>query len=331
MNEDVCPLRAIDEISTIVRTQAAQRGVPLIDFEARLRSDCETRFGHTILGKEYFLDHVHPRIEVHQKLALWIIEGLLERGIIGGKMPAVEEIAAVTQAIQSRIDWPAHGVALRNLAKVLHWSGKFSEAAPHAEKALQLLDNDPESLLVLADCLNQLGDRDQAVAYYDQLLTAHPFYVRAMIPFGELLISREKYDRAKRLLEAAVGLHDANDPKRARAKFLLGQAHLQLGEYSQAEALLQQLHDEYPDDPQTLFFLAQSKSDAGDSDQALELYRQVLTLDPQHAPTHQRIGFLLLKKQRPREAIKYFDAALQLDPANEQTRQSLEIANQLVE
>ncbi len=64
----------------------------------------------------------------------------------------------------ARIDERAHGVALRNLAKVLHWSGKFAEAIPRAVDALELLVEDAESRYVLADCLHHLA-MDEAVLH----------------------------------------------------------------------------------------------------------------------------------------------------------------------
>ncbi len=331
LNDDVCPLRAIDEITLAIHSSADRGNVPVVDFEKQLRAVCQTEFGHQILGDEYFLDHVHPRNEVHQQLALWIISTLRESSLIDGDQPSEMAIKAVDHKIQSQIDPYANGVALRNLAKVLHWAGKFSEAAPRALDALELLPDDPESLLVLADCLTQMGRYDEALARYDHLLNTHSLYFRAVLPFAELLVARQEFDRAKPLLQSAIELYEANDPKHTRAQYFLGITHVDLGEFRKAIPLLQQVHETYPDEPRTLFYLAQSKSGVGENEQAIELYRKALVLDPDDPSIHQRIGLILLKKRQAEEAIKHFETALRLDPDNQQLHQHLEIARQLIE
>ena len=79
LNEDVCPLRAVDEINQSIRSVASDLNVAVVDFESLLRDKCNRDLGHGCLGEEYFLDHVHPTIEVNRELALWIIESLKER------------------------------------------------------------------------------------------------------------------------------------------------------------------------------------------------------------------------------------------------------------
>lgn len=331
LSEDICPLRATDEISQAVRVCAAEHDVAVVDFERQLRADCQSRFGHPILGEEYFLDHVHPRGEVHGQLAVWIIESLLARSIISGSKPTEQDIETVTERIKSRLDPESQGVALRNLAKVLHWSGKFSEAQPRAADALQLLPDDPESLLIVADCLSQTGQADEALETYDHLLQIHPLYLRAMLPFAELLISRQQFERAKPLLESANGLHEIDHPDQIRIKYCLGQVHIGLGQYWNAIEVLEDVRQIFPDDSRTLFLLAQSYSGIGEHEQAVDLYRHVLTLEPYHVAAHQRLGLMLLQQQEPKEAILHFEAALKLEPDNDQLRQNLTIAKQLAE
>ena len=262
LNEDVCPLRAVDEIVQSIRDVARDLDVPVVDFESLLRKQCKLEFEHECLGEEYFLDHVHPTIDVNCQLARWIIETLQEQGIVGkavsDESKLTSDLASSRERVLSRIDQRAHGVALRNLAKVLHWSGKFAEAAPRAVDALELLVEDPESRFVLADCLYQLGSDDAALAQYELLFSSGQDWSKAYLPYAELLVGRSDFSKAKTYLLLAL-LHD---PKNAYTHYLLGRTHLELGETSFAIESLSEANRLYPNESRTLELLERARSTA---------------------------------------------------------------------
>ncbi len=250
LNDDVCPLRAITPICQAIREVAESERVPLVDFGRLLKDRCHQEFGHECLGDEYFLDHVHPTIEVHRQLSSWILACLVQHGLLSVSPELQQGRSQVSNAIESlplaweqieqrimqRVDARAHGVAMRNLAKTFHWAGKFAEAAEQARDALELLPDDPESRFVLADCLTQLGATQAALDQYELLFTSGRDWGRAYLPYAELLVSNHQYTKGKGFLILA-GLRD---PENAYIFQLLGKAHLQLGEQSEAlDAFLQ--------------------------------------------------------------------------------------------
>ncbi len=263
LNEDVCPLRAVDEMGATLRSIGVELEVPIVDFEERLRADCEREFGHRSLGEEYFLDHVHPTIEVNRRLSQWIIEALQSQGFVEGirfSEPALQsEVAAAGERVLGRIDQRSHGVALRNLAKVLHWSGKFAEAAPRAVDALELLVEDAESRYVLADCLHQMDDDEGALAQYELLFNGPQDWGKAYLPYAEILVERGEFAKAKPFLLLAI----LNDPKNAYTHFLLGRTHLELGELAFAEDSLNESNRLAPNEPTTLGLLKSVRSTGG--------------------------------------------------------------------
>ncbi len=138
------------------------------------------------------------------------------------------QLKEAAERVMNRIDQRSHGIALRNLAKVLHWSGKFAEAIPRAVDALELLIDDPESRYVLADSLYHVGDVDSAVAQYELLFSGEGDWGKAYLPYGDLLVERGDFLRAKSILTLAV-LHD---PGNAYVHYLLGRTHLELASSS---------------------------------------------------------------------------------------------------
>lgn len=260
LNEDICPLRAVDEITASIRRVSEELDVPVVDFEEGLRDQCKQDRGHPSLGEDYFLDHVHPTIETNSLLALWIVDELQQAKIVGGERlfshPRSQlEVDAAGRRVMNRIDQRAHGVALRNLAKVLHWSGKFAEAAPRATDALELLIDDPESRYVLADCLHHLGDDTAALAQYELLFSGPKDWGKAYLPYADLLVEHGEFARAKPYLILALVI----DPANAYTHYLLGRTHLELGEYKFAVDSLTEANRIYPNEPATLKLLGAVK------------------------------------------------------------------------
>ena len=326
LNEDICPLRAVDTISEIIERVANRQNIPIVDFELRLRALCLTQHGHSIFGEEFFLDHVHPTIEVHQQLARWIIEDLQKHGIVNGKpigdVAINQELEQVIAKVYSEIDSNAFGIALRNLAKVLHWAGKFDEAEPRARDALERITDDPESRFVLADCLRNTGRSEEAIAEYDQLFASGYEFERAYHPFGDLLAKEGEFRRAKAFLLLAT----ISEPSNPMIYRTLGIVHIRLGEYELAVESLNESDRLLPEDARTLFFLAQAKVGNSEPAEAIELFERVLAKNFEPAAAHFGLGVLYLERNQRTESIDHFESALELDPTFEQAQQYLEIA-----
>ncbi len=230
VDEDVCPLRAITPIKEALRAVTKRNAVPLVDFEARLRELSQTQTGTSILGNEVFLDHVHPTIEVNRLLSTWIIEALQDADWI--KRVSLKDNSIQTQLEQMRqrtltaIDRDDEIFALRNLAKVIHWSGKFQEAISLARDVLDLAPGDPESRHIIASCLANLGRTQEALEEYDLLFADGIGFPRAYLSYGELLAANGRLEQAKAYLLLAV----LRNPDSPDAYESLGKVHAELGE-----------------------------------------------------------------------------------------------------
>ena len=258
LNEDVCPLRAVDEIFESIQRVARRENVSVVDFRSQLLAACRRDASHESLGDEYFLDHVHLNIATHRQLALWIIEDLQRTGIAGDGELSDAMIEEVSGRVYAKIDKTSQRVALRNLAKVLHWAGKFREASLRAEDALELFPNDTESRFVLADCLRHLGFGVESAAEFERILEVDPDYSRAYIPFGQLLAEQGKLKEAKIFLTMGCVLR----PDRADALYSLGVVHVELGEFDLALEALQMANELVPNDPDLLSYLAHAQAAA---------------------------------------------------------------------
>lgn len=258
-DQDVCPLRANSQLVRIAREVAAARDVLSIDYPQLLQaaSNDERRPP----GAEWFLDHVHPTIEAHQLLARALLDRFYEIGWLGVDprtvRPRLDQIEARAMA---DLDPRQHGVALRNLAKVLSWSGKTEEAARAAASALELIPDDAESLFVLALEASEWGEHAQAVALLREVLWYDPDWVKARLNLG-------------------VELSRMGRPEEAREEYL---RVLELA----------------PDHPSARFNLANVLSQLGRREEAIAAYRESLAMNPRDRDAQRLLGELTAEAVR---------------------------------
>lgn len=315
-DEDVCPLRATDQLQAVARAVASRHDVAVVDM-VRIAAALSPA---GVPGNEVFLDHVHPRIRANGALAEAIVASMIERGIVE-PAPAwgPAAVAAAAGRIEARTDTPARAAALTNLAKVLAWAGKFEEADRLTTRALELAPDDADALYLRAFALARSGDTEAAARYYRRSIRAYPDHVRARTNLGIL------HYRAGRLGEAAAHLEHAATvaPNDARARHNLGLVLCAAGRADAARTELEAAAALSPDDATIQYDLGLTCSRQDDTACASAQYRRALALEPGHADAHNNLGILLARQRRWSEARGHFASALHSDPQNAGARANL--------
>lgn len=76
--EDICPLRIVEPIRSVLRNAASESNIPLLE----LRNKFEQLSEGEIPGDNLFVDHVHPTIRGHQIIAEEITEAMQGNGLL---------------------------------------------------------------------------------------------------------------------------------------------------------------------------------------------------------------------------------------------------------
>ncbi len=196
-DEDVCPLRALGATQRIVGDVARELDVGLVDFIGVIEKESRSRFGHSIPGEAFFLDHVHPTIEGHRLLALAIIEEMVNRGIVEPGVDWSETAAAdVVERVEASIDPRLHARGFANLALVLDWAGKREESRRLAFRALESGIEDPTIFLIAARHLAGEGSVDEATTLFRRAVKANPGDAVVHSQFGLFLTGRKELEAA---------------------------------------------------------------------------------------------------------------------------------------
>lgn len=315
-DEDVCPLRALGPTAGIVREVAVDRGAPLVDFD-RLADEWSP---HGIPGANLFLDHVHPTIEVHRRLALAIIDVLAERGLLrldaGWGPTAVQRVA---ERVEGAIDQQTHALALMKLSKVLGWAGKHDESLRLALQAVELWPEDSRIQYNAGLTCHLAGRKAEAVKHYRRAIAIQP---DADEPHGNLGVLLEE---AGFVDEAIVHFREAiryarspqtaqrNTANLARALTESGYRAYAGGRFEEALAKLSEAAGLASTDPEILSRLGIAQVATGRPSDAVGSFERALAVRPDDPALLNRLAVALALDGRVGEAAATYRRALTLD------------------
>lgn len=281
---DVCPLRATSIIIDTLRSTATNFDCSIVDFE----SIADKLAKHGVPGNDLFLDHVHPTIDLNRKLALALLAQMQTDALISADQIDDHEISAVTQRVTESIDTAAHGLALRNLSKVLSWAGKYEEADRLAVQAMELLPDDSESQFQAAGAYFRRGDSQRAMNAFQRAVQLDPNSAQAHYGVGLMYAERGNWTSAIQHYQTASALK----PNFIDIEFNLGRAYEQ----------------------------------SGDLKSALRQYETCIGLNDCFAPAYNGMGTVHAQQGDLATAIKWFQKALAADPEDRDAQANLKTA-----
>ena len=309
MDEDVCALRAPTQLLTAVAEVAAERNTPLVDFVSILEGLAE----HAAPGEDQFLDHVHPTIESNRRLALAIMDAMRQKGIVRPSNEWGDDlIEQVVRDVEARLNPEAHGIALRNIARVYRWAGKFEEGLKIGRRALEMVPSDAEAYLVVGVNALEIGYLDEAIQHYRRAIELQPDYIEARSGLGDALAKNGRLDEAISQYQQALKM----DPNYSHACGNLAVAMSAKGDLNEAVRYFHralEIEPEYADAHNGLgtVLVAQGKLD-----EAIEHFRRTLVTKPHHAGARYNLASVLRSQGRYDEAIDHFQQILRAEPGN---------------
>ena len=320
-DEDVCPLRALTPMRDIVMKVAEEQAVSFVDFAGLV----EQRSDHAIPGRNIFLDHLHPTIKGNRLLALALLETMTEDRIVhpasSWNATAIEQ---VTQNVECRLDRKAHGVALRNLAQVYGWAGKFEESLELGVRATKLLPDDAEAYYQVGSSAMSMGRTTTAIEHLKHALKLKPKHLKAHNDLGVALQSNNELDEAITHYRVLLKLK----PHFAKAHCNLGKALQLQCKFDEAIRHYRTSLQIKPDFAVAHFNLGIALGLTGKLNDALFHFREATHLQPDHADTHSNLGNVLVRQGKTAEGINHYQMAIQIDPNHAEAHKNLGLALQ---
>ncbi|MDH4069936.1 MAG: tetratricopeptide repeat protein, partial [Ignavibacteria bacterium] len=324
-DNDVAPLRATSAIQEIVREVAAERNLPLFDFQVYLETDLAEKAGHTCLGNEFFYDHCHPTIEAHQLIAEQVRR--VAAGIPGTPAqfgpPSISD-SALYAGILASLGPEYYGVRDLNIAKVLRWAGKNKEAELFVRKAARELSDHPEAWYLLGLTYQEKGELDSASEALTRSIELDPSNAQAFNTLGSVSLRRGDTDRAIHMYREAI----QRNPDLRGVHYNLGNALVGQGN---AEAAMQAYRQELAIDPRNtmalnnLGFLHLNRQEF---DMAKSLFEETIALDPQNIEAYSNLGIVAVAAGDPVTALEMFRQVLSISPGDQFATEWIQRLNQ---
>ncbi len=192
------------------------------------------------------------------------------------------------------------------LAKLARVKGNLEKALSHLVQARKLAPNSPEVLYVFGTTALQMGLVLDALPVFERLHREYPSEPAYSYALAASHWTKGEVAETTRLMTSFV----ASQPQSASGWYLLGAALLRQEKTLDAQRALQRSLS-LKADPDTEYLLGVSFEKAGDRPAAIERYRKVVQLRPDHAAAHAALGTAY------RETGKYAEARVELERAVE--------------
>ncbi len=311
VDEDVAPLRILSEMRDVVSDVAEWNALPLIDFQKVIKRAYEDENKHSVFGKEYFLDHVHPTIKSNQLLGFELFDKLTTLNVVSPTVPLDEnDIDDITQQVISKIDKEQQRRALMKLGRVFDWAGKFEEAFSIFKLSVETVKADAFGYNMMAKTAYRAGQYDEAVKYFHEALKIDPTVAKSYAFLGNIMRQKVRIKEAAKYYEEAVRL-SIDD---VSVYISLAMIFSSQGEHDKAQNLFEITLRMDPHNETVIFNYAVMLSKAGKYEQSIAQAKNLIDGKGSDAEVHNIIGIAYAKKNEFEMAMNHFNEALELKP-----------------
>lgn len=173
----------------------------------------------------------------------------------------------------------------------------------------------PTAVVRVAENLDALGDRNEAIRRLGNIVIANPRDIDALSVLGDLQRSDERYLDAAETYTKALAAVPGDAPSDWRFYYVRGIAYERAKEWPKAEADFKRALELRPDQPQVLNYLGYSWVDQGiNLEPALEMIEKAVAAAPNDGYIVDSLGWAFYRMGRYEEAVEALERAVQLRP-----------------
>ncbi|VAX42877.1 hypothetical protein MNBD_PLANCTO03-262, partial [hydrothermal vent metagenome] len=184
-------------------------------------------------------------------------------------------------------------------AQKLSQSGQYAEAERACRLALKAKPGDTQATRLLGQITRRTGKAKESIAIFQQLGRMRPNDLQLLGELGASMTAAGLYTHALPLLRRTVNAL----PNAAKWKVHLARCLLGLFQTNEAIALLEEANTQNPDDPDTLFLLANALLNAARRSEAEPHARAYLAKHPASVPGRTMLANILEYQGKLDEAI----------------------------
>jgi len=270
--------------------------------------------------------------------------------------PVDPGLAQLTQAITANPDDPELYFAR---AQVRYEQAGYDEAIEDLQKALSYDSTNVAYLHTLADVYLDYYQSKKALETMELAVEYHPKRIPTLLKLSEFQLILQQYEESMRTLDKILQI----DPQEAEAFFMFGMNFKELGDTARAISSFQSAVDNNPKLIDGWLELGQLHAALGNSiasqyfdsavriapenvrikhakayylqeqdklQESLEVFREIVRLDPQYEDAYYNAGLLYLDMDSVMQAHEQFDLALNVNPLHIRAYYYRGVANEMM-
>jgi tetratricopeptide (TPR) repeat protein len=241
------------------------------------------------------------------------VAALSNLGVVLVKLGRYDEAIAEYEAAEKLL--PNDPRIELNLALAYSKSGRLTEAAAK----LEALPRDNQATLLLADTRLRMGENQRVIDLLKPLENSSDLAVSYML--GMALLREKRAAEGQALLDRILSKGDS-----AEARFLLGVAMFESGDYPAAIQKLKSAIDLNPNLPELQSYCGQALLITGDADAAYAAFRKELENNPTDYKANLELGEILAARKQFAESRPFLDRAKLIRPQAAEPRERTEVA-----
>ena len=217
----------------------------------------------------------------------------------------------------------SHNEAIRfNLALAYYKAAWFSEAASELTQFLaaapKSLPQQPNAILLLADCQVRLGEYKKVIALLSPIADSDPSDRTVAYLLGSALIGDGQSDKGQVIIDRVF-----RDENSAEARLLMGSIFLLADDGHGAIKEFERALELNPKLPTLRAWYGRSLMRMGDGEKAKTVFKSELADNPNDFEANLYLGILLRQDKLFGEAFNYLSRAVQLRPRDQQAHYHL--------
>lgn len=189
---------------------------------------------------------------------------------------------------------------------------QYQRAIVHLKTAFKMNPSNTSLLYEIGHCYDQLGTLDDAIAFFDEIISKNPYSQVAWFNLGMAYTSAELYEKAIDAFDYAIAIEPGFIP----AYYSKAQCFEQMEKFDQAIQVYKLTFEHEKPDAMIFFYIAECYTELEKYSTAIEYYRKSIGADRQFADSWMGIGICFAEMEDYAEAMSHMYQALKLEPDN---------------
>jgi putative PEP-CTERM system TPR-repeat lipoprotein len=223
-----------------------------------------------------------------------------------------DNAAAQASAVEAERLLPNSVEAQLNSARIALALHDYTGSEQKADRALSINPRSSDALLLKGQLLNLKGDRIRAIEQFDAAITANPNSLSARLERANALVASGEDAKAREDVDAALKIA----PNSALAIYLRGVLLARAQDFPGADAALTRLGQMLGQFPRGFYFMAITKYNEGQGEQAADAASHYLVRNPNDPDAIKLAAKIELASRRYPHAIEILSKALDIGQAD---------------